>query len=90
MSRFCGPVTDMVQELARDYPDRAAFIHIEIWRNFKNQEINKAAADWLFRDGDLREPWVFLIGADGRIGARWDNVATRGEIEPLLNQLPPL
>ena len=34
------------------------------------------------------EPWVFLIGADGRIAARWDNVATRGEIEPLLRDLP--
>jgi hypothetical protein len=34
------------------------------------------------------EPWVFLIGADGRIAARWDNVATREEIEPLLRDLP--
>ncbi len=33
VSRFCGPVTDMVEELARDYADRAEFIHIEIWRN---------------------------------------------------------
>jgi hypothetical protein len=31
---------------------------------------------------------VFLIGADGMIAARWDNVATRAEIEPLLRDLP--
>jgi peroxiredoxin len=31
---------------------------------------------------------VFLIGPDGRIVARWDNVATRDEIEPLLKRLP--
>ena len=29
-----------------------------------------------------------LIDADGRIVARWDNVATRQEIEPLLQDLP--
>ena len=88
VSRFCGPITDMVQELARDYSDRAEFIHVEIWRNFEKGVINEAAANWLLRDDDLREPWVFLIGSEGRIAARWDNVATRGEIEPLLRKLP--
>jgi hypothetical protein len=87
VSRFCGPITDMVQALAHDYSDRADFIHVEIWRNFEKGTINEAAADWLLRDNDLREPWVFLI-ADGRIQARWDNVATRAEIEPYLERLP--
>jgi hypothetical protein len=87
VSRFCGPITDMVQELARDYSGRAEFIHVEIWRDFEKSIINQAAADWLLRDNDLREPWVFLIGSDGRIVARWDNVATREEIEPLLKRL---
>ncbi|MGH2820470.1 MAG: hypothetical protein ACRDJ5_07445, partial [Actinomycetota bacterium] len=77
-----------VQELAADYSDRADYIHVEIWRNFHEGVINKAAADWLLRDNDLREPWVFLIGSDGRIEARWDNVATRSEIEPYLERLP--
>ncbi|MGH2789286.1 MAG: TlpA family protein disulfide reductase [Actinomycetota bacterium] len=88
VSRFCGPITDMVEELAHEYSDRAEFIHVEIWRNFEKSVINEAAADWLLRDNDLREPWVFLIGSDGRIVARWDNVATRGEIEPLLKRQP--
>ena len=87
-SRFCGPVTDMVEELARTYGDRASFVHIEIWRNFQGQELNKAAEDWLLRNDDLQEPWVFVIGADGRIVARFDYVVTRGELEPLLQQLP--
>jgi hypothetical protein len=88
VSRFCGPITDMVEELARDYSERAEFIHVEIWRNFEKSVINEAAADWLLRDNDLREPWVFLIGSNGRIVAQWDNVATRAEIEPLLERLP--
>ena len=87
-SQFCGPVTDMVDGLARTYGDRASFIHVEIWRDFQSQTINKAAADWLFRNEDLNEPWVFFIDAEGRIAARFDNVATAGELEPLLAALP--
>jgi hypothetical protein len=89
VSKFCGPVTDMVAGLAGEYGDRAAFIHVEIWRDFQNLVANEAAGEWLLQDdGSLEEPWVFLIGADGRIVARWDNVATPQEIEPFLQALP--
>ena len=89
VSQFCGPVTDMIAGLAHDYGDRASFIHIEIWADYQNQKLNVAATQWLLTPtGDLNEPWVFIIGADGRIAARFDNVSTRAEIEPLLRQLP--
>ncbi|MEO8228589.1 MAG: hypothetical protein ABI628_02380 [Chloroflexota bacterium] len=89
VSRFCGPVTDLVADLAAEYGDRADFIHVEIYRDFESGQVNQAARDWLLTaDGDLREPWTFLIGADGRIAASWDTVVTRGEIEPLLQALP--
>ncbi len=90
VSRFCGPVTDLVAELATTYGDRADFIHVEIYRDFQAGKVNQAALDWLSTpDGDLREPWTFLIGADGRIAASWDTVVARSEIEPLLKALPP-
>jgi hypothetical protein len=90
VSRFCGPVTDMIAELASEYADRADFIHIEIYRDFDAGEVNQAALDWLSTpDGELREPWTFLIGADGRIAGSWDTVVTRGELEPVLEALPP-
>jgi hypothetical protein len=89
VSRFCGPVTDLVAELAAKYHDRADFIHVEIYRDFQAGEVNEAARDWLaLANGDLREPWTFLIGADGRIVASWDAVITRSEVEPLLQALP--
>ena len=50
--------------------------------------LTKTAAEWLLRNNDLNEPWVFVIGADGRIAERLDNVVTRDEIEPLLRSLP--
>lgn len=91
VSRFCGPVTDMVSDLANDYATRASFIHVEIWRDFEGKLLNDTAAEWLTRDGaGGNEPWVFLIGSDGKIAARWDNVATPQEIIPELDRLPEL
>jgi hypothetical protein len=87
-SRFCGPVTDLVEELAHEYGDRADFVHVEIWRDFQSKTVNKSAADWIYKGDQLNEPWVFVIGSDGRISARFDNVVTRGELEPLLKALP--
>lgn len=86
-SRFCGPITDMVAELAGDYSDVANFIHIEVWKDFDNAVVNESAAEWVMRDQNIFEPWVFLIDEEGKIVQRWDNVATRAEIEPVLRDL---
>lgn len=88
VSRFCGPVTDLVDELAKRYEDRAVFIHVEIWRDFQDQVINKAAADWLLRNDDLTEPWLYLIGADGTILDRWGSLFAEDEVAEALRQLP--
>ncbi len=89
VSRFCGPITDMVQGLSESYADRANFVHIEVWRDFEDQQINQAAAEWMLRGDTAVEPWVFLVDGDGKIAGRWDNVATQGEIEPALQALKP-
>jgi hypothetical protein len=90
VSRFCGPVTDVVDALSKRYSDRAVFIHIEIWRDFQQHVINQAAADGLYRNGALTEPWVYLIGADGTILDRWASLFPRAEVAAELEQLPPL
>lgn len=90
VSLFCGPITDMVGELGRQYGDRARFIHIEVWKDYQAKELNDAAKEWIAQGPDINEPWVFLIGADGKIAARFDNIATRSELEALLQKLPPM
>jgi hypothetical protein len=87
-SQFCGPITDMIADLAGKYGAKADFVHVEVWKDFRKQQLNDAARQWLYRGGDGNEPWVFVIGADGKITARFDNVATAGELEPLLAKLP--
>jgi len=91
VSRFCGPITDAVQQLATEYGDRIAFVHLEVWNDFENQIVNDAAAEWITprggSDRDLREPWVFTVGADGIIRQRFDNVASDRELRAAADRL---
>lgn len=82
-SRFCGPITDSVSGLAERHGDQMAFVHLEVWRDFEKNEVNEAAKEWISPPGvtDAREPWVFVVGRDGRITHRFDNVATDAELE---------
>jgi hypothetical protein len=87
VSRFCGPVTDLVADLEEKYRDQAAFVHVEVWKDFEASIANDAASEWLLRDGDLNEPWLFMIDEDGTIASRWDNVFTETEMEEGLAEL---
>jgi hypothetical protein len=87
-SNFCGPTVEAQEELAAEYGDVATFIHIEIWRDYEQSVVNRAAADWLLRDGDLTEPWMFLIGADGTILERWGPLFDMAEVRAALDGLP--
>jgi hypothetical protein len=88
VSQFCGPVTDAVQQLADEHPDLATYIHVEIWRNHEKSVVNAGAAEWLLRQTDLFEPWLYLIGADGRIVDRWMPLFDPDEVLAELESLP--
>lgn len=91
VSRFCGPITDSVQDLAAEYGDRANFVHIEVWRDFEANTLNRGAAEWIYpdQDADPAEPWVFLVDANGTVAQRWDNVANSDDLEQALQGLLP-
>lgn len=89
VSQFCGPITETVAELSDQYDDRAEFVHLEVWEDFDAEELNPAVEEWIF-DPEIggNEPWVFLVGADGTIQARWDNVLDEQELVSMLEELP--
>ena len=89
VSRFCGPITDAVQELAQEFGDRMNFVHIEVWRDFEGRATNKAAAEWILPDGieEAKEPWVWVIGGDGTIVERFDNVASEDELSAAIDDV---
>ena len=88
-SLFCGPVTDGVRELAATYDDRAVFVHVEIWRE-NPAVLNEAAADWLYRDENLTEPWLFLIDDRGIVVDRWGPLFDPDEVAARLDELPEM
>jgi hypothetical protein len=90
ISKFCGPVTDAFGQLAKRYADRADFVHVEIYKSYTDTKkvINQAAADWVYRNGDLTEPWLFYVGSDGVIKDRWQNLVDLQEVAQVLQKLP--
>jgi hypothetical protein len=87
VSNFCGPTVEAQEELAAEYSEVADFIHVEIWRDYDESVVNRAAADWLLRDGDLTEPWMFLIDADGTVVERWGPLFDMTEVRAALDRL---
>jgi len=89
VSRFCGPLTNELAELAHEYEDTATFVQLEVWKDHEAQELNEAAAEWILpRSGaGGNEPWVFLVDGDGVISHRWDNVLDIEELTAALAEL---
>jgi hypothetical protein len=90
VSRFCGPITDTVSELAKKYGDRMAFVHIEVWQDFQAKKVNPSAEDWIKPKsgaGDMQEPWVYTVDAKGLVRDRFDNVVNGAVLEAAITRL---
>lgn len=89
VSRFCGPITDAVGELADAYQPDVGFVHLEVWEDFSANVLNPSATEWIWpgQQGDPAEPWVFLVDGDGRVVHRWDNVVDLDELRSALDAL---
>lgn len=85
-SRTCGPVMDAVMDpLAAKYGGRATFIHIEpyVLRDLRETNVQNpvpATQEWRLRS----EPWVFVVGKDGRIAAKFEGIMAQDEVESAL------
>jgi hypothetical protein len=66
-SRVCGPVVDEALQLKSKYGDRIEFIHQEV---YADNDPKKGLRDPLRRFNLATEPWLFVVGRDGRITAR--------------------
>ena len=66
-SRVCGPVVDIALQLKQQYGDEMDFIHQEVYTdNDPNMGIRKPLQDF----GLKSEPWLFVVGKDGKVTAR--------------------
>lgn len=90
VSRFCGPVVDTVKEVREDFADQVNFIHIEPFELDEEGALvtepgpdgqpapvpAEPALAWNLQT----EPWIFIVGADGTIAARFELAASADEL----------
>ena len=66
-SRVCGPVVDVALQLKSRYGDRVRFIHQEV---YVDNDPQKGLREPLEEFRLPTEPWLFVVGADGKVTAR--------------------
>jgi hypothetical protein len=77
-SRTCGPVVDVVDSVRREFAKtRIRFIHVEI---YTDNNPSKGENRWVRQWHLPSEPWVFLVGRDGRIKAKFEGAVSRAEL----------
>jgi len=85
-SRTCGPVMETVMDpLYQKHKDEAVFIHIEPYqlkqlREGSGQIPVEATAAWRIHT----EPWIFVVGRDGKVAAKFEGIVALDEVETAL------
>ena len=84
-SRTCGPVVDVAQAVQRRFAGRGVrFIHVEVYQdNNPAQGFNRWFKEWRLPS----EPWVFLVGRDGRIQQRFEGSVSVSELSAAVRRL---
>jgi hypothetical protein len=79
-SAMCGPEVQAVQALEPAFRDRLAFIHIEIYADFRpdpsKRHLSATVVEWRLQT----EPWVYLIDRDGIIRVAFEGPAATDEL----------
>lgn len=83
-SRVCGPVVDVAEQVKQAYGSKAAFIHMEI---YKDNDPNKGTRPQVRAFHLPSEPWLFAIGRDGRIEAEIDGAFGVEELTRVVKKL---
>jgi hypothetical protein len=78
-SRTCGPTVDVVSTVRRKHTDSGVrFIHVEIYKdNDPAKGVNQWVSEWKLPS----EPWVFLVGPDGKIRDRFEGTVSVRELD---------
>jgi hypothetical protein len=83
-SRTCGPVVDVVEEVARLFEDAdVRFIHVEV---YEGNDPAKGYNRWMLEWGLETEPWTFLVDRTGTIVERFEGVVSVNELEQSVHE----
>jgi hypothetical protein len=83
-SRTCGPVVDVVEEVARRFEgSEVRFIHVEVFEgNDPARGVNRWMREWKLET----EPWTFLVDRNGTIVERYEGVVSVHELEQAVSE----
>ena len=77
-SRTCGPVVDVVEAVRKQLAARGIrFMHVEV---FQDNDPTRGYNRWMRQWGLRSEPWVFVVGSDGRVKAKFEGSVSQGEL----------
>ncbi len=83
MSRVCGPVVDIAEEVKSARPDDAVFIHSEI---YEENVPGKGPNEQVRAFGLKSEPWLFVIDREGRISTRIEGAFSAEELNAAIDK----
>lgn len=83
VTRTCGPSLEVVQTVAAQHGERLNVVHVEIYKGAQPPEVVPAVGEWRLPS----EPWVFLVGGDGKIVDKLEGGITVDELAPAAAKL---
>ena len=93
-TKACGPLLDTVKVVADEFPD-VAFVHVEpyvmvpvdgrLQPTLKNRWFEWAP--WSVAYGIPTEPWVFVVGADGRVATNFELIVGTDELRAAIRSV---
>lgn len=85
-SRVCGPVVDVVDEVAAKVGDKVSFIHQEV---YVDNDVSKGVRPQLTTYKLQSEPWTYVIDKNGVVSSRFEGAFSPGELERAVAKVAP-
>ena len=83
-SRVCGPVVDIAEQVKHEAGDGVAFIHQEV---YNHNNASDGLRPQLKAFGLPSEPWLFVIGRNGKVSTRIEGAFDATELEDAVRKV---
>jgi hypothetical protein len=83
-SRVCGPVVDVAEQVKREFGDRVAFIHQEV---YNDNDLNKGVRPQMTAYRLPSEPWLFVIDRTGKVSTVSEGAFSVAELEDAVRRV---
>jgi hypothetical protein len=83
----CGPQIHAIQALEPAYRVRLAFIHVEVYQDFRPDPSRRRLSATMLEWHLQTEPWVFLIDGAGVVRAEFEASTATDELQPAIQRL---